>query len=119
MSAITIPAPESRSIPAAWISMEPLTSRERIWLELSEEFADFTRAAIAAACGAAADVPKKKVGNPPAPVTETPSAAVRSGLFRSCPPEEVKLPGVNGVPSPAKKMRRGPSELNHSTALPE
>src|SRR5262245_23282040 len=39
-------------------------------------------AAIPATCGAAADVPKKVDGNPPAPVTETPSIADTSGFCR-------------------------------------
>src|SRR6266550_1551685 len=42
-----------------------------------------------------------------------------SGLFSTCPPDAVKFPGVNAVPSPAKKMRRGPSELNVSILLLE
>ena len=40
------------------------------------------RAATPATCGAEADVPKKGVGKPPAPVTDTPSIAVTSGFSR-------------------------------------
>ena len=46
---------------------------------------------------------------------ETPSAAVRSGFCNTRPPVEEKFPGVIGVPSASKKIRRGPSELNVST----
>lgn len=42
----------------------------------------FKRAAIPATCGAAADVPKKGVEKPPAPVIDTPSVAVTSGFNR-------------------------------------
>lgn len=52
---------------------------------------------MAAAWGAAADVPKK-VLNPGVEVL-TPSAAAISGFWRSLPPVERKLPGVTGVPS--------------------
>ena len=52
----------------------------------SAPLADFSSAAIAAACGAAAEVPKNVDGNVPAPVTLTPSAAVMSGFCRSSPP---------------------------------
>lgn len=47
----------------------------------------------------------------------TPSAAARSGLTKSIPPEARKFPGVIGVPSGKKKILRGPSELNVSTGL--
>jgi hypothetical protein len=80
-------------------------------------FADLTRAATAAALGAAAEVPKNGLGNPPTPVTETPSAAVMSGLFKIFPPVEEKFPGVMAVESPLKKTWRSPSELKVSTAL--
>ena len=63
-------------------------------------FCDLKSAMIAAAFGAAADVPKNVVGKPPAPDTATPSAAVRSGLKSVSAPDSRKLPGVSGVPSP-------------------
>ena len=47
---------------------------------VNEGLADFNSAAIAPACGAAADVPEKVVGKPPTPVTDTLSAAVMSGF---------------------------------------
>src|SRR5262245_22074631 len=71
---MTMPAPESRSTPAASMSMALDVMAIRIWLLVSAGFADLIKAAIAAACGAAADVPKKGVGKPPTPVTATPSA---------------------------------------------
>src|ERR1017187_10545703 len=74
-------------------------------------------AAMAAACGAAQLVPKK--GAKPGGVVVTPSAAVKSGFSSTLPPVELKLPGVMGVPSGLKNIRRGPSELNFSTTLPE
>jgi hypothetical protein len=70
-------------------------------------------AAIAAACGAAADVPKN--GLKPGVAVITPSAAAISGFWRTSPPVEEKSPGVMGVPSGSKKTRRGPSELKVST----
>src|SRR3989442_1128560 len=115
--AMMMPAPESRSTPAASMSIAPFTSAVWIWAGVNDGFADFTRAAMAAACGAAADVPKNGLGKPPTPVTETPSAAVISGLFRTCPPVDEKLPTVIALPSLLKKIRRGPSELNVSTTL--
>ena len=60
--------------------------------------------AIAAACGAAADVPKNGLGNPPAPETDTPSAAVMSGFCKIVPPVDETSPGVIGVLLPLKKM---------------
>src|SRR5262252_7203763 len=81
--------------------------------------ADWISAAMAAACGAAADVPKNGFENPPAPVTETPSAAVISGLRRTCPPVDETFPGVSAAPADVKKMWRGPSELKGSTTFVE
>src|SRR5215475_1266756 len=40
-----------------------------------------------------------------------------SGFWRRRPPVAEKSPGVIGVPSAWKKMRRGPSELNLSTTF--
>src|SRR5258708_491464 len=100
------------------MSSAVLVRIERISAAVKDGFADFTSAAIAAACGAAAEVPKNGLGNPPTPVTLTPSAAVMSGFCSTWPPVEDTFPGVIGVPSAPKKMRRGPSELNVSTRLP-
>ena len=74
------------------------------------------RAAIAAVCRAAAEVPKN--GSNPGVAMETPSAPARSGFGRTVPPVEEKSPGVIGVPFASKKNRRGPSELNVSTSSP-
>src|SRR5262249_56553183 len=87
------------------------------WLGAAAGSADWSSGAMAAACGAAAEVPKNRVGNPPTPVTITPSAAVMSGFWRNRPPVEEKSPGVIAAPAGSKKMRRGPSELKSSTLL--
>src|SRR5262249_59771789 len=75
-------------------------------------FPDSTSAASAAAWGAAAEVPKNGL-KPGTPVV-TPSADVMSGFARTMPPVEVRFAGVNGVPSGAKYIRRGPSEVKRS-----
>src|SRR5437764_5587844 len=73
-----------------------------------------TSAAIPATCGAAADVPKN--GKNPGVLQLTPSAPAISGFINVTPPlvANRKLPGVIGVPSGAKKILRGPSELKFS-----
>ena len=70
---------------------------------------------MAAACGAAAEVP----GNGAKPGTEVVMrfAAAMSGFCLTVPPDEEKFPGVIGEPSGLKKMRRGPSELKVSTGF--
>src|SRR5436190_8210301 len=83
------------------------------WAAVMARFLDFTRPAIAAACGAAAEVPKNEVN--PGTLVLTPSAAVISGLASTKPPLEPTLPGVIAVPFPLKKRRRKPSELKVST----
>src|SRR5262245_9283765 len=72
---------------------------------------------MAAACGAAAEVPKN--GLNPGVRALVPSAAAMSGLTSRMPPlvPNRKFPGVIGVPSALKNMRRGPSELNPSVGL--
>src|SRR5947199_5275706 len=112
---MTMPAPESRSTPGRSMSIALVSSAARICAAVNAGFADLISAAIAAACGAAADVPKNGLGNPPTPDTDTPSAAVISGFDSTVPPVDEKFPGVRGVPSALKKNRRGPSELNVST----
>src|SRR6266852_215001 len=112
-----MPLPESRSKPAPMMSIAVLVSVVFIWAGVREGLADLTRAATAAALGAAAEVPKKGLGNPPTPVTDTPSAAVISGLFNVVPPVEDKSPGVIAVESALKKIWRRPSELKVSTTL--
>lgn len=65
---------------------------------LAAGLADFRRAAMAAACGAAADVPQN--GLKPGTWLDTQSAAVKSGLLSVVPPlvPKRKFPGVIGVP---------------------
>src|SRR5262245_7143421 len=112
-----MPAPESRSTPAASMSMAVLVRAVRILEADSAGLAALINAAIAAACGAAAEVPKNGEAKKPTPVTETPSAAVKSGFWSTRPPVEEKFPGVNAVLLARKKIRRGPSELKVSTVL--
>src|SRR2546428_4595540 len=114
-----MPAPESRSIPGPSISIAVLARAALICACDNEGFADRIKAAMAAVCGAAADVPKNGLGNPPTPETLTPSAAVISGFCNTRPPVDDRFPGVIAAPLPLKKIRRGPSELNVSTVLLE
>src|ERR1700730_4499770 len=109
-----MPAPESPSLPFVAMSMAVLVSTVFICAGVNAGLAALINAAIAAACGAAADVPKKGLGNAPAPETETPSAAVTSGFCKTAPPVDEKSPGVIGVLLPLKKIRRGPFELKVS-----
>ena len=51
-------------------------------LGLASRCASTRRAAMPATWGAAAEVPKKWLENPPEPVTDTPSEATTSGLRR-------------------------------------
>src|SRR5829696_2460284 len=104
-------------MPGPSLSMAVFCTASRIISGVSDGLADLSRAAIAAACGAAAEVPRNEMPKPPAPVTDTPSAAVRSGFWRLMPPAARTLPGVNGVPSARKKSLRGPSDENASTWL--
>jgi hypothetical protein len=97
--------------------MAVLVKAVLICAAVSDGRADFNKAAIAAACGAAAEVPKKGEPNPPTPVTFTPSAAVTSGFCNNEPPVDRKFPGVTAELSALKKIRRGPSELNVSTVF--
>ncbi len=72
-------------------------SAERTSAGLMPGLPDRISAAIAAACGADAEVPKN--GSKPGTEVLTPSAAVMSGFCRTNPPVEVRLPGVISVPS--------------------
>src|SRR5438309_2052029 len=101
------------------MSIAVLVSTVFICAGVKAGLAALIKAAMAAACGAAADVPKNGLGNPPAPETLTPSAAVISGFCNSRPPVDDRFPGVIAAPLPLKKIRRGPSELNVSTVLLE
>ena len=114
--AMAMPAPESRSAPVASMSsaMLAIAVRSCAWVTLPGPPApSSTSAAIAAACGAAADVPQN-LENPGVAVV-TQEAAARSGLLRSLPPVDVKFPAVIAVPSGSKNIRRGPSELDVRT----
>jgi hypothetical protein len=115
--AFNMPNPESRSNPAASISIAVFASAFRVWAVVRLELLCSSKTAIAAACGAAADVPKN--GLKPGVAVLTPSAAVTSGFCRIAPPLEEKFPAVIGVPSAWKKIRRGPSELKVSTVQSE
>ena len=114
-AAMTMPTPESRSTPGASMSSAVANSALLSCVCVKPGFCDLISAMIAAACGGGRRVPKNWPGKSPAPVTNTPSAAVRSGFCNTAPPVDEKLPGVTAVPSPRKKTRRGPSELNVST----
>ncbi len=97
--ASTMPAPESRSSPGASMSsaVPVRTSRTSSLVRPEPAPRSSSSAAIAAACGAAAEVPQKV--EKPGLAVATQSAAVRSGLARSSPPVAEKSPGVMGVPS--------------------
>src|SRR2546425_10965178 len=97
-----MPAPLFMSVPADSISTAVEVKIVLICATVRDGFADLINAAMAPACGAAAEVPKNGfkpllLGN----VVETPSAAVTSGLLRTVPPlvPKRKLPGVIAVPS--------------------
>ena len=76
------PAPKVVSCPGVPRSTALFIKALAISVALVAEARLFKRAATPATCGDAADVPKKVVGNPPAPVTDTPSIAVTSGFAR-------------------------------------
>ena len=92
-----MPAPLSRSTPAPSMSMTPVRRDDFSCACVAAGAADFTSAAIAPACGAAAEVPKNGL-NPCAP-QRTPSAAVKSGFCCTSPPVADTSPGVIGVES--------------------
>jgi len=58
-SAMTMPAPASRSTPAASISMAVLVNAVLTCAAVNDGLADFNNAAMAPACGAAAEVPRR------------------------------------------------------------
>ena len=114
--AITMPAPESRSTPSASMSRAAPVIPARSWASVRRAgppAASSSRAPIAAACGAAADVPQNC--EKPGVAVDTHVAAARSGFCSTFPPLDEKSPGVVAVPSASKKTRRGPSELYVST----
>src|SRR5215510_7068505 len=85
----------------------------------NDRFFDLISAAMPAACGAAAEVPKN--GLKPDVRVVTPSAAAISGLTNVVPPlvANRKLPGVIAVPFALKNIFRGPSELKTSVGFRE
>src|SRR5438132_527494 len=95
--AMITPLPVTVSNPGAPRSIAEDTSAVRISAGVAVGLPDNSSAAIAAACGAAAEVPKN--GWKPLTEVATPSAAVMSGLVRVAPPVEDTLPGVIAVPS--------------------
>src|SRR5258708_6536178 len=99
---MTMPKPLSRSQPGARTSIAEPVREPRTWAGDRAGRAERSRPAIAAACGADAEVPKK--GRKLLTSVETPSAAVRSGFWRTTPPVEEKLPG--GAPAWARFERR-------------
>jgi hypothetical protein len=103
------PKPESRSTPAASMSRAVEVNAVRSCAVVRPGTADFNSAAMAAAWGAAAEVPQN--GSNPGAETLTQSAAARSGFCRTVPPVDEKFPGVIAVPLARKNTRRGPSEL--------
>ncbi len=72
-------------------------SASRISCAVAAGFVSSSSAAMAAACGAAADVPQN-VAKPGVSVV-TQSAAAMSGLSRTSPPVASRFPGVMAVPS--------------------
>ena len=97
--AITMPAPESRSPPAASISSADPRSAVLIWVLVNPVFADLMSPAMAAACGAAAEVPQN--GSKPPTNECVQSAAVRSTLASVVPPlvPNKTFPGVIAAPA--------------------
>ena len=98
--AITMPAPDAASWPGAMMSraLPVIAVRRAAGVTLSGPPAASTiNAAIAAACGAAAEVPWKSAK--PGVEVLTPSAAVTSGFCSTRPPVDEKFPGVIAAPS--------------------
>ena len=79
-NASRMPKPLSRSTPNASMSIAVEVRIVLICVEVRLGFSDLTRAAMAPACGAAAEVPKKVLN--PGAAQLTPSAAVMSGWFK-------------------------------------
>ena len=87
----------------------PARSCDRVTLP-GPPAASSIKAAMGAAWGAAADDPQKL--EKPGVAVRTQVAAVQCRVSATVfPPVEEKFPGVMGVPSGSKKIRRGPSEL--------
>src|SRR4051794_35120179 len=112
LPAPSTPKPVSLSRPGVSRSRAVDVSACRTWDGVIPGLPDITSAAIPAACGADADVPKN--GENPSTEVLTPSAAAKSGFCRTTPPVELKFPGVGGTPFGRKNTRRGPSEVKRS-----
>src|SRR5262245_29978520 len=95
---MTIPRPASRSQPGVLrsiaVDVKAAEICDAVWVRLR----DFTSPAIAAACGAAADVPKNGSKGVPVRLVVTPSAAVTSGFCSTTPPLDDTFPGVSAAP---------------------
>ena len=95
---ITMPTPESRSQPAASMSSAEAFMDDTIWALVAAGLAPLIRAAMAAAVGAAAEVPQN--GMKPGVVVVPQSPAAMSTFCRVVPPlvANSRLPGVMAVP---------------------
>jgi len=76
------PAPNVKSGPSGPRSTALAVRASPISTAVAEGAASRSKAATPATCGAAAEVPKKRVGKPPTPLTCTPSTDVTSGFDR-------------------------------------
>src|SRR5262249_14698144 len=120
--AMTIPLPTVRAPKPGCAAIAVLFMTFTMFAAVNDGWADQMRAAMAAAVGAAAEVPAKpgplgQLGMLNPGTADCPqSAAVRSTLGRVKPPfvPKRKFPGVSAVPLGWKKILRGPSELYHS-----
>ena len=95
-AAITMPMPESRSTPGASMSSAVANSALLSCVCVNPGFADLISAMIAAAFGAAADVPKNCPGKSPAPVTNTPSRRGEIGLLQHRAARRREVAGRDG-----------------------
>ena len=95
---MTMPTPESRSQPAASMSSADAFMAATIWALVQPGLAPLIRAAMAAAVGAAAEVPQKVVN--PGVVVVPQSPAAMSTFGNVVPPlvANRRLPGVMAVP---------------------
>ena len=95
---MTMPTPESRSKPGASMSSAVVFMAARTCARVSAGLLPLISAAMAAAVGAAAEVPQN--GMKPGVEVDPQSAAAMSTLFSVVPPlvPNRKLPGVMAVP---------------------
>src|ERR1700687_6104520 len=97
--AMTMPTPESRSIPTASMSSAEFSNAVLTCALVAVSLADLIKPAMAAAWGAAAEVPQN--GSKPVTKECVQSAAVRSTLASVVPPlvPNNTLPGVIAAPA--------------------